>query len=330
MSGRAERGFSLVELMVALLISLILLGGIIQVYLGNKETYTFGQALGRIQENGRFALDYLGKEIRMADYWGCSDFTDINNNLDPTSPDYVDFGATGGIGGADGTTDSITIAGAFGSRLSLKAEMTTVDKPVQVVDSADISAGDLVVLSDCLEGNIFQVTSILDDTDAEVATGNIGLAHGTNNNYTEDDGTTNTDVANSSINLSKNYEEDASLSPVRVTTFNIQNNPIGEPALYVATNGVSGELVEGVENMQIEYGEDTDSDGVPNRYVAAPSVTDMAEVIAVRISLLIRSFQDGVTDSPQTYTFNGATVTAGDNRLRQVFTSTISLRNRMN
>lgn len=88
-------------------------------------------------------------------------------------------------------------------------------------------------------------------------------------------------------------------------------------------------LVEDVANMQISYGVDTNNDGAANFFVAAGNVTDWAQVVGVRLSLLVTTPEDNITSAAQTYQYNGTTVTAGDNRLYQVFTITIALRNRL-
>lgn len=66
-----QRGFTLVELLVASLIGLILITGVIQFFLGSKQAYQMNDALSRIQENGRFALGILSASIRMFAYAGC-------------------------------------------------------------------------------------------------------------------------------------------------------------------------------------------------------------------------------------------------------------------
>ncbi len=76
------------------------------------------------------------------------------------------------------------------------------------------------------------------------------------------------------------------------------------------------------------YGEDTDGDGVPNRYVTANGVGTWANVVAVRAQLLMQTVQNNMTSSAQSYTFNGTTVVPTDHRLRTVVNSTISVRNR--
>jgi type IV pilus assembly protein PilW len=96
--------------------------------------------------------------------------------------------------------------------------------------------------------------------------------------------------------------------------------------------------VEGIESLQILYGINADNDNkkTVDAYVAADDVGDWSLVISVRISVLVQSIEDGMMPAPQTYVFNGVTYNGGagngalpeDNRLRRVFTSTITLRNR--
>lgn len=63
-----QKGFSLVEIMLALTISLFLLAGFVQLFIGSKQTYRFSDGLSRLQENGRFAIDRLAFDIRMAGF----------------------------------------------------------------------------------------------------------------------------------------------------------------------------------------------------------------------------------------------------------------------
>ena len=80
------------------------------------------------------------------------------------------------------------------------------------------------------------------------------------------------------------------------------------------------ELVEGVENMQLLYGVDTDNDSVVNKYVTSAGVTDFSDVVNVRITLTIRTIEDNIARE----------LTAqGDKRLRRNFTTSIAIRNRV-
>ncbi len=90
-----QLGFSLVEIMIALLIGLFLLGGVLQLFSATSQSYRMQSNLARLQENGRFALDFLEHDIRMAGYWSCmSSTSDI-------------FGIDGAV------SDTITLHGAF-------------------------------------------------------------------------------------------------------------------------------------------------------------------------------------------------------------------------
>jgi type IV pilus assembly protein PilW len=66
-----QTGLTLIEIMIALLIGAFLLGGVLQIFLGSKQTYRMQDNLAKLQENGRFAMEFLAKDIRMAGYWGC-------------------------------------------------------------------------------------------------------------------------------------------------------------------------------------------------------------------------------------------------------------------
>ena len=70
-NGHSQSGISLIEIMIALLIGAFLLGGVLQIFIGGKQTYRMQESLSRLQENGRFALDFIGRDVRMAGYWGC-------------------------------------------------------------------------------------------------------------------------------------------------------------------------------------------------------------------------------------------------------------------
>ena len=66
--GRKQQGLSIVEIMVAVTISLILLAGVSQIFLSSKTAYNVQDGMGRLQENARFALDILARNVGMAGY----------------------------------------------------------------------------------------------------------------------------------------------------------------------------------------------------------------------------------------------------------------------
>lgn len=75
-------GFSLIELMVAITLGLLLTAGMIQLFSSSKLTFQTNDALARVQENGRFALEVLKRDLREAGTSGfCAGRLEINNHL---------------------------------------------------------------------------------------------------------------------------------------------------------------------------------------------------------------------------------------------------------
>lgn len=88
---RRSRAFSLVELMVAITLGLLLTAGMIQLFSSSKVTFRTNDAVARVQENGRFALEILKLQLREAGTLGfCAGQVPIRNHLN-----------TGCAGGSD-------------------------------------------------------------------------------------------------------------------------------------------------------------------------------------------------------------------------------------
>lgn len=125
------------------------------------------------------------------------------------------------------------------------------------------------------------------------------------------------------------------LEIIRYATFiyYLASNPSRESALFDKVTGKRAEeLVKGVEDMQILYGENTDADadGTPDRFFAAASVTDWGNVTAIRVWVLLRGFRDNRAEVEQRYpALDGTMITAPDKRLRRTLLLTIGLRNRL-
>jgi type IV pilus assembly protein PilW len=88
-------------------------------------------------------------------------------------------------------------------------------------------------------------------------------------------------------------------------------------------------LVEGVENLQLEFGIDADGDGVPNQYLSVPTATQMQRAVAVRIHLLLRSIgkMSGYVDDKEYRLGRKILPAKRDAYLRRVLSSTVLLRN---
>jgi type IV pilus assembly protein PilW len=128
--------------------------------------------------------------------------------------------------------------------------------------------------------------------------------------------------------------------------YSIRLGANNQPSLFKQVNGaVAQELIEGIENMQILYGVDTDVEaidsaddemrGTPNYYVPATNVvtelTGWEDVVSVQVNLLATTLDNNVSSVPLPYYYNGEEVLPADDdkRIRKVYSSTITLRNRL-
>ena len=330
-----QRGVTLVELMIALVIGLLVTVAMLKVYVDASLMYRFNEGLPRVQENGRFVLEFIRRDARVAGFWGCYSDAARSNGISKTSgaynpgfdPQEEEFGHITGTDNDSG--DSITFRSASGSGSLVTVGMSGIGDSVTLdSDSASVFAtGTAALISDCENGDVFQITDI----------SGTALAHAAGAG------------ANASPNLSKAYAAGAQVYEARQTTFCIAPGADpAQPALRRLVNPTPGqtcasnglELLEGIENMQIFYGEDTDADtdgangdGTANRYVAfGTSGLDTDRIVSVRISVLVRSLNNSLTTEPAPYAFPDpdTTVTPGstDKYLRKVFTTTITLRNK--
>ena len=348
-----QSGLTLVETMIALTLSLLLLAGVLRIFIANKQTYKVQDAMARVQEDGRFALHFLSDDVRMAGFMGCTSVngglnvtnnvqvsghgnTNYNGSTDtviqgfdgtsallgfsytsgtlPTTPiDLSAMGLTGDgvVGGTFGAvmknTDILFIRRTTSCEGSNVTSTVTNSAQIQIADNTDcnIQQNDIVMVSDCKNADIFGVSN-------QTTSGPSNIAHGSNWNLTPQ--------------LANGYGPDARIYRMLADVYYIGVGKSGQPALFkrslILGQMSSKELVEGVENMTILYGEDTSSptDGIPDIYTTAGSVTDFENVISVRINVTARTLEDNVATS-----VSGS----GDRRIRRSFTTTIGIRNRM-
>lgn len=319
-------GFGLVETMIAMTLGLFVLAGIYEVYLANKTTYRTQEALARLQENTRYVVQTLSHDLRMAGYAGCRrlDTVPINIIADGLSttafgPDKFIFG----VNGADNAPDAITISGASGNAARLTGNMTADNANIQIASNPDnLKAEDLVYISDCASADIFKASPPSNGSKTTIA---------------------HADSVNSSNRLSKAYQEQARVFAFRSikyfvansTTSTFPNGTTPVPALWRQVNGGDAtELVLGVQNMQIQYGVNTDGDSRFSADVYKDTVTDWSRVVSVRVALLMESLAPA-TDTPDnssTYPLLHPKTPVGpfnDRLLRRAITFTVAIRNRV-
>ena len=105
-SGTAQAGFTLIELMVAIALSLFIVAGLSVLFVNQKTTFTSQDQQAQVQDSQRLAMTMLTTTIQSAGY-----FIDPLNNTQvgalPASvlnnPDGTSFSAAQGIGGTSGT-----------------------------------------------------------------------------------------------------------------------------------------------------------------------------------------------------------------------------------
>ncbi|MCK9530003.1 MAG: PilW family protein [Gammaproteobacteria bacterium] len=343
-----QRGFSLVEILVVLVISLILLAGVWNVFLASRQSYRTNEALSLVQDNGRYAAGLLARELRLTGYKGsCGPNTTINNLLDPGGAGYepalfdLDNALQGwdnalpvetftqGVSGYVAGTD-VLLSKHAGLLTSLTASGNTATNAVDInlTNSSGIPTGAIVVVSDHQGCDIFQ-----NGADASASKLNRG-AGGTPGNINPD-----------TSFFSHEYEGDMEIYTVRSALYYIGADTDGRPALrrrLFDQGSASDELLaDGVEDMQITYGEDLNGDRRVDRYCPADAIASWRDVLAARVTLRVASRTADILDVDQALTYDdGAAdpdpagceateVTSSDRRLRQVFTTTIALRNRL-
>jgi type IV pilus assembly protein PilW len=316
---KRQRGLTLIELMVALVLSMVLMTGMISVFTANKRTFQLQDALARLQENGRFAVHLMTRDIRNAGYWGCGSLTPrVTNTLSQASSypfsysNAVDGFEAGASSWSPALDNSIVNALAGSDVFTVRpseggggrvVQHNSSTAPLSVVAHAGLAIGQIAMVSDCEDAAIFQIT------DVNVSGGSTNIVHG--------------------VSLGKKFTN-GEVVGLATRTYYVRSGASGVPSLWRIEDGTAQEIVEGVEQLQILYGVDTDNDQAANQYVAANSITDWGQVVSVRLNLLLQSVRDNVLESSQQpFTFNGATFTPTDNRLRQTFTATIAIRNRL-
>ena len=333
-----QKGFSLIELMIALVIGLILIAGVLQVFVGSTVTYSMQSGLSKIQENGRFAMSFLSRDLRQAGYLGCTSNSTFANTIRDASaaiPSFLDItDLVGGEDNVDGSGTPLAGTDVVEVRFADTNGGCDIDShnensaTVQCTENHDFVKGEVLIVTDCSHTAVFQQSNVNNNGTVSVVVHNTGA--GTSNC------TKGLGAPVQCTTLGTPYQfNNGSVLRMNAYRYFIATNTLGEPALHreaivAGTTGTSdSELVEGIEDMQVLYGEDTSGDGTANYYVPFDEVNDADDIISMRVSLLVQSIEDNIVQGDQTLLYNGSNVTFSDGRLRKVFTSTIALRNRL-
>ena len=192
------RGFTLVEILVATSIGLIILAAVSQVFVTSRSTFMLEEGLARLQENGRFSMEFIGQDVRMSGNLGClqkysvlagtiAETVDnrLNNDTDYgwdftsgqhlAGHTYTGGGTTlgdwtpalpGTINGlsyftdeeVSENTDVLVIRRAEAASFKLTTAVPADGTP-NIGTPNGLKNDDIVLITDCNFGDIFQITS---------------------------------------------------------------------------------------------------------------------------------------------------------------------------
>ena len=326
--AQLQAGLTLVELMVALALTLFILIGLVTLFANQSVSRTEIDKASRQIENGRFAVQTLVSEINLAGYFGPLMDAPVAPGAvpDPCANSAASVSAAIGIplqgyagAGADPTPG--------GCLTGYKANTAVlVVRRASTSTSAAFTSG---------EFNI-QVSGCQGDSAKYLVNGDSTAANFTLHKRTS---------ATSGCALPLTSAASADIAPLYVhiyyiTTCSNKDDCTASGADSVPTlrridvkpAGVSTPvaLVDGIENLQLEYGLDTDSDGAPNSYTstAPTTVANWRNVMSMRVSVLARNIDvtGGYTDT-KTYDLGAASVTPGGSYKRHAYNETARLNN---
>lgn len=303
---RSSNGFSLIELMISVALGVALLAGVIQIFDSNKQSSRLQHAFVEVQEAGRIAADLLSRDIRMADYWGCTDTDNILDHLNHDDPHYDEVEDIEGAVGLNARIAAANEAEIGGRKPLLNTNILTlrgsrsasdvrVQEPVMPSNAAvihlapttttDIDQWEVVLITDCTGGDRFSNSNDLSGASTSNAS-TLNLGHAASGN-TGHDGIQNATKINS-----RAYDASAQiLLPFSVTYF-IAENDNATNSLYRLNGGPDGELeelVRNIDDMQFIFAEDTNDNQSVNRFNPVADVLSFDDVLSIRTTFSVSS-----------------------------------------
>lgn len=336
-SVRLSRGFSLVELMIAIVLGLIVMGGVVSIFVANRQAFRVSENVARVQENARVAFELLSRDLREAGGNPCGT-KQIANVLNNSANLWWANWAGGGVQGFDNSTAGDLAAGivpvgaAAGNRVATTDAIfiisgNTIDG-LTITDHNPASAefkvnknnhglndSDILLACDAYSAAIFQATNTNQANGTIVH--NTGL--GVPGNCSKGLGFPS---ACTPLGTGKSFENGGFIVRLSAAFWFIGNNDRGGRSLFRSSiNGTAvpqtDEIVEGVQDMQIEY---LTQDIVG---VLAPNYVN-----GNGIASWLPSANPRVTAARLTVTFvSNEAVGTDQNALRRTFIDVVDLRN---
>lgn len=327
--GSRQQGLSLIELMVALVIGAVLIFGATDVYVKSRQSYGVNENVARLQETARYAMAVLEPDIRMSNYWGMLKGAGVITGQlpqTPVGPAAVAANPEANVCGRNFGVDVATNLQADNNAYIISANL----KQPGCEALPDIATGvawntQAVLSSDTLtvrRASVF-TTNNLPVGQLKVCTSRVAgqlVSDGTGGGCTA--------LATNNYAACPCDNNVRMLSNLIVNSYYVDRNSAqqaGLPSLRRKVLTTAGgvpvfrdeEVIAGVEDMQVQFGIDPlGNTGIATRYVNPNGVPPGAQIVSVRIWLLVRSDtgETGFTDN-RVYTYGDrlvATGTVGD------------------
>ncbi|MSQ68553.1 MAG: prepilin-type N-terminal cleavage/methylation domain-containing protein [Gammaproteobacteria bacterium] len=309
-TGRGERGVTLVEMLVAMVVGLILLAGIVQLFVSNKQAYRLQEGTNVLNENARYALAQIQYDLRMGDHWGGLEASEVTllSGLDSVTGNCAGTAAAivaTGLYGYDGTATS-PLACIPASDYVPNSDLLVV----RYVDPLRKASGGLVASDFYLRaaigrrGMIFQGNS-----KANLPSDLLSATLGQTDVYAESPEAANYPFHAMIYFLRPCASQDR--GSAGVCDGADDSLPTLARLTLRGTSMVEEDIIAGVEQMQLSYGVDLNADRAPDIYRHATDVTtnnEWGKVVDVKLSLLIRNSErdTGYTDTTTYQLFGGA------------------------
>jgi type IV pilus assembly protein PilW len=319
-------GNSMVEILVALAVSLLLLGGVVTVFASSKVSYESAEKSSLAQANGRRALDIMARDIRAAGFSGCvrdppysvstlNTPQELERDFLSTSIQGYEYVNTGmwapsihsdHMLKASNTSNILLLRGPRPGfePLSLSEPMVTGtdDLVIKQGSRRSLSPADIAMAYNCEARAFFSVTSITDTVISHMV-----------------DEAPQSQTGNSSDDFGYVFGVGAQIIPVQTVLYFVRpsETSMNGTSLWRRTDTNEPiEIIPGIESMTLRFGIDLDGNTIVDQYSAASAVRDWNEVYTVEIELIVTSVDE-------------ATGPAGPTPFRSTFSTIVGLRNRM-
>ncbi len=264
--GARQRGFTLIELMVALLLGLLVVAAAGSIFMSNRRVYGASEAVNRIQENQRAAFELIARDIREAGMNPCSRFNAANPiTVQITAPpaQFWERYANGVFGGQDGGRDFVSLYLSNGQQYRV-TQHTRPDNAVTLNSVTGLAAGQPLLICNSDHAIAFQATGISGSTVQHAAGTNCGAGFtpapeaGKCNETVSGPGYCFRIAGVPSASDSLACPRGIGRSPAFVVTpyearWTVEDNGRGGTSLYRTAQGTRSEVAEGVTAMAVRY-----------------------------------------------------------------------------